>query len=58
MDNKEIVGAILSKDADKVAAAKQSLKDLLSAKAADFRAQSSKFVAQSLFAANDKAKGD
>lgn len=49
MDNKDILRAILSKDAGKIAEAKVAIKELLTANASQFRADSSKFVAKSLF---------
>lgn len=49
MDKQEFLKAILSKDANKLAEAKTAIKELLNARAAQFRADSSKFVAKSLF---------
>jgi len=49
MEKTEIVKAILSKDAGKLAEAKLAIKALLDARAAQFRADSQKFVAKSLF---------
>lgn len=49
MDKTQIALAILSKDATKLAEAKGAIKALLDARAAQFRQESSKFVARSLF---------
>jgi hypothetical protein len=49
MEKTEIVKAILSKDAGRLAEAKLAIKALLDARATQFRAESSKFVAKSLF---------
>lgn len=49
MTNQDIVRAILSKDSARLAEAKTAIKTLLDARATQFRADSTKFVAQSLF---------
>jgi hypothetical protein len=54
MNKQEIVGAILSKDTSKLAEAKNAIKALLDARAAQFRLDSSKFVAKSLFEASEQ----
>lgn len=54
MMNKDIVSAILSKDSGRVAEAKVAIKALLDARATQFRSDSSKFIAKSLFEAVDE----
>jgi hypothetical protein len=49
MDKLEVIRSILSGDATKVAEAKVAIKSFLTASANKFRADSSKFVAKSLF---------
>lgn len=51
MTKQDIIGAILSKDSVRVAEAKTALKEILNARAAQFRTDSTKFVAKSLFEA-------
>jgi hypothetical protein len=55
MMNQEIIGAILSKDAGRVAEAKTAIKTMLDARATKFRSDSTAFVAKSLFE-NDLSK--
>lgn len=52
-DRKDIIANIISKDATKIAEAKNAIKSLLDARAAQFRAESAKFIAQSLFEQKD-----
>lgn len=49
MEKQDIINSFLSQDAGKLTEAKTALKALLDARAASFRADSSKFVAKSLF---------
>lgn len=49
MNKQDIIGAILSKDSAKLAEATTAIKTLLNARAAQFRVDSGKFVAKSLF---------
>ena len=49
MEKQDILRSILSKDSAKVAEAKEAFKALLSARAQQFRQDSSKFIAKSLF---------
>jgi len=49
MDKKDIINSLLSGDATKITEAKAALKGALDVRAAQFRADSSKFIAKSLF---------
>lgn len=49
MDKQAIIAAILSKDAAKITEAKAALKAILDSSAAKFRAESTKFVAKTMF---------
>lgn len=49
MEKIDILKAILSKDASRVAEAKGAIKALLDTRASQFRADCTKFVAKSLF---------
>jgi hypothetical protein len=49
MEKQDIINSFLSKDADKVTEAKAALKSLLTARMTQFRSDSSKFIAKSLF---------
>jgi hypothetical protein len=49
MEKQDIIKAILSQDSARLSEAKSALKALLDARATQFRADSSKFVAKSLF---------
>lgn len=49
MNKQDIIGAILSKDSARVAEAKVAIKTLLDARASQFRVDSTKFLAKSLF---------
>lgn len=55
MDNKDILRAILSKDTSRIAEAKGAIKALLDARATQFRADSTKFIAKSLFESVDES---
>jgi hypothetical protein len=54
MEKREIIKAILSKDTARIAEAKQAIKELMTARANQFRADSSKFIAKSLFEGTEK----
>lgn len=58
MNKQDIIVAILSKDATRIAEAKLAIKDILSARATQFRADSSVFVAKSLFESKEIYKSD
>lgn len=49
MNKQEILKAILSKDDSKISEAKAAIKEMLTAKADQFRSDSQKFIAKSLF---------
>lgn len=49
MNNQEILTAILSKNDDKLAEAKNAIKGMLDAKASSFRTDATKFIAKSMF---------
>lgn len=51
MEKLDIIKSFLSKEADKMTEAKAALKALLDARASQFRSDSQKFVAKSLFEA-------
>lgn len=49
MERKDILNAILSKDATRVAEAKAAIRGMLDARATQFKAEATKFVSKSLF---------
>lgn len=53
MNKVDIINSILSKDAGKLTEAKAAIKEMLSARESQFRADASKFVARSLFESED-----
>jgi hypothetical protein len=57
MDKSEIIRAILSRDSDKLAEAKTAIRAILDTRATQFRSDSSKFIAKSLFESEELPKG-